>query len=197
MIKLPRPEFRGPPLEVVLTRRRSVRGFALQPLELHQLGQLCFAAMGVTGSAASIPLRTTPSAGGLYPIEVYVVVNRVTGCEVGSYRYLPAAHALEPCAMGEHGPALTAAGLGQRCIGDAAVNFVFTAIPDRTRPRYKDLTERYVNMEAGHAAQNVLLQAVSLGLGAVPIGAFRTSEVNKIVGVDGARENAIYLIPVG
>jgi len=197
MLSLPPATHRGPSLEEVIASRRSIRRFTQRSIDLPRLAQLCHAAQGVTGHAANMDLRATPSAGALYPLELYVASQRVSGLESGIYHYHPAEHALEPRVDGDWGPALSAAGLGQRFIDEAAVNFIFTALPERLRHRYRDRSERYTYMEAGHAAQNLLLQAVAMELGGVAVGAFQTSDMNKLLRVDGARENAVYLIAVG
>jgi SagB-type dehydrogenase family enzyme len=171
----------------LLSARRSIREFSARPLTEDEIGRLLWAAQGVTSSAGG---RTTPSAGGLYPLELYVATAD------GVFRYLAADHRLEVQSEGDVRGLLYQAGLEQTAIRDAPAVFVVTGVVERTESRYGDRAERYVILEAGHAAQNMLLQAVALELGAVPIGAFDDDRVTSILGlVQG--EVPLYLIPVG
>ncbi len=188
-VPLPTPRSQGPlSLEETLARRRSVREFADTPLTLAELGQLLWAAQGLTHEAG---LRTAPSAGALYPLEVYVVMRE------GVYRYDPARHRLIVHARGDARPALHAAALSQDAVRRAPATIVIAAVYARTARKYgEERAPRYVHLEAGHAAQNVLLQAVALGLGAVPIGAFYDDEVARVLALP-AEYAPLYLIPVG
>ena len=138
-------------------------------------------------------LRSAPSAGALYPFEIYVVVHNVEGLEPGIYHYAVRDHQLEVAATGD----FRAQALQQAMLGEADAAFVLAAVFDRSRHKYGERGYRYVYMEAGHISQNIGLQAVSLGLGSVGVGAFLDSEVNKLIGVDGSKEAAIYLQAVG
>ena len=196
-VRLPAPDYRGIPLEETLQRRRSVRRYADTPLTLSALSQLLFAAQGKTGSTFGHALRTAPSAGALYPLEVYVVVNNVEGVEQGVYRYDGDDHILEPVKRGDFRKAISTAGLGQEFLGEANATFVLTAVFDRTRKNYGERGLRYIYMEAGHCSQNIALQAVSLGLGSVSVVAFYDKTVNELVDIDGEKESAVYLHAVG
>jgi SagB-type dehydrogenase family enzyme len=185
---LPPPERRGPlSLEEAIRARRSVREFGPAEISPRELSQLLWAAQGVTGDGG---LRAAPSAGALYPLEVYVVLP--SGC----FHYDPARHRLVRRATRDLRSALESAALGQRPIADAPAVFVIAAVEARTRRKYGARTERYVAMEAGHAAQNLLLQAVALGLGGVPIGAFDNGRVARALALP-AGERPLYLLPVG
>lgn len=185
---LPSPRTEGDlSLEEAIANRRSVREFAATPLTEAEISQLLWAAQGVTDSRGH---RSAPSAGALYPLEVYAVTAR------GTSRYLPAEHALATVDTSDLRSKLRDAALGQQAVGNAALVLVFTAVPDRMTWRYRDRTTRYVQLEAGHAAQNVLLEAVALGLGAVPIGAFDDSRVGAILHLP-AGEVPLYMIAVG
>jgi SagB-type dehydrogenase family enzyme len=174
-------------LEETLAGRRSVRKYAESPLTVDELSQLVWAAQGVTAVSGG---RTAPSAGGLYPLEIYVVTAQ------GAHHYVPQGHYLEAENTADLRRELMSAGLDQRAIGDAAAVFVIAGVVSRTEAKYGDRAERYVLLEAGHAAQNLLLEAVALGLGAVPIGAFRDDEVAETLALpDGSQP--LYLIPVG
>jgi SagB-type dehydrogenase family enzyme len=186
---LPPPETRGAvPLEEALARRRSVREFGRAALTPAQLGQLCWAAQGVTGRGG---LRTAPSAGALYPLELYVVTAD------GVLHYHPASHQVSLHRPGDLRKALQAAALGQDAVGDAPAVFVLAAVYQRTAARYGEgRARRYAQLEAGHAAQNLLLQAVALGLGAVPVGAFDDGRVQHELGLPADQE-PLYLVPTG
>lgn len=175
-------------LEEALARRRSVREFSDEPLSDQEVSQLLWAAQGITHPE---DLRTAPSAGALYPLELYLVNA------AGFYRYDPQRHELQRRSERDLRPALYRAALEQDSVKEAPAVFVITAIYGRTARKYGDVrSPRYVHMEAGHAAQNLLLQAVALGLGAVPVGAFNDAQVQKLLGL-AAEEQPLYLIPTG
>jgi SagB-type dehydrogenase family enzyme len=174
-------------LEDLLAARRSVRGFAADDLTDEQVGRLLWAAQGVTSDFGG---RTAPSAGALYPLELFVVTS------AGVDHYLPEGHRTEQKAGADLREELAAAALDQEALHSAPAVFVIAAEYARTETRYGDRAERYVHLEAGHAAQNLLLQAVDLGLGAVPIGAFDDAAVQEVLGLP-TEWVPLYLIPVG
>lgn len=196
-MRLPKPEFKGLILEDALLKRRSVREYTKRPLSLKDLSQLLFAAQGVTERSWGIDLRTAPSAGALYPFEIYIVVNRVEGLKAGTYRYSAKDHSIVIISEGEFSGDISDAALGQDAIMEVGALFVLSAVFNRTRSKYGERGFRYVYMEAGHISQNIYLQAVSLGLGSVMVGAFRDDEVNRLIGVDGAKETVISIHAVG
>lgn len=178
----------GEALSKVLNTRRSMREFAPTPLTDVHLSQLVWAAQGVTSAAG---FRTAPSAGALYPLELYVLNER------GLYRYDPPRHQLQLRQVGDLRRPLHRAALSQPAILQAPVVFVITGVYGRTARKYGQLrAPRYVHLEAGHAAQNLLLQATALGLGAVPIGAFHDDNVRQLLRLPN-HESPLYLIPVG
>ena len=183
----------GQPLERLLQQRRSVRTFGKAPLSLAEVGQLLWAAQGISHPQG---LRTAPSAGALYPLELYVVAGEVKGLPPAVYRYLPEGHRLVETAPGDRRQALARAALNQSWLSDAAVVVVFTAIYARTTRKYGKRGIRYVHMEVGHAAQNLLLQAKAQALGSVVVGAFRDDEVSKVLGLP-ADTQPLTLMPVG
>ena len=197
MIKLPQPNYKGMPVEGAIKKRRSVRSYSKKALTLPQLSQLLFAAQGVTGSVSGYELRAAPSAGALYPMEVYLAVNNVEELSRGIYHYNIQKHALELLKEGDFRKEIINAGLWQDTLGEAQVTFVLSAVFERTQRKYKDRSLRYIYMEAGHISQNISLQAVSLGLGSVCVGAFYDEQVNRLIGLDGTAESAIYLQAVG
>jgi SagB-type dehydrogenase family enzyme len=196
-VELPKPKYRGMVLEEAIEKRRSIRNYSKEAISMAQLSQLLFAAQGVTGKMYDKALRTAPSAGALYPFEVYVVINNVQDVPQGIYHYLVLDHALELVKAGDFSGKISDAGLDQDMLGAAGVTFVLSAIFDRVRCKYGERGYRYAYMEAGHISQNIYLQAVSLGLGSVCAGAFLDEKVNRLVGVDGHEEAVIYLHAVG
>jgi len=197
MIKLPTPDYQGMPVEDAIKKRRSVRSYSKKALTLPQLSQLLFAAQGITGNHYGHDLRTAPSAGALYPMEVYLVVNNVGELSRGIYHYNVQKHALEVLKEGDFRREITKAGLGQDMLGEAQVTFILSVVFERTQRKYGDRSLRYIYMEAGHISQNISLQAVSLGLGSVCVGAFYDEQVNHLIGLDNNTESAIYLQAVG
>ncbi|MCU0895755.1 MAG: SagB/ThcOx family dehydrogenase [Rhodospirillales bacterium] len=179
-------------VEEALASRRSVRHFADAPLTLADAAQLLWAAQGITHAEG---LRTAPSAGALYPLEVYLVAGTVVTVPAGVYRYLPAPHRLERTVSGDPRRALAAAAFHQSWIAEAPAIVVIAAVVRRTRLKYGERGERYVPIEAGHAAQNVGLQAVALGLGTTIVGAFSDAEVKRVLGL--TEEEPLLLVPVG
>ena len=168
--------------------RRSVREYSDQPLTTADLGQLLWAAQGITSERG---FRTAPSAGALYPLEVYLLTAE------GVFHYEPQHHQLRLMSQDDARPALYQAALQQEPVLKAPAVFVLAAVYARTVQKYgEERSPRYVHMEAGHAAQNLLLEATALGLGAVPIGAFHDQEVQKALGLP-ADHQPLYLIPVG
>lgn len=193
-IALPTPRLEsGCSLEAALQRRRSVRAFGDEPLALAEAAQLAWAAQGVTSADG---LRSAPSAGALYPIELYLAARNVDGLAPGVYKYLPEVHRLRQWVEGDHGRELASGALNQDFVKRAAVVLVFAAVETRTTDKYHERGTRYVHIEIGHAAENVLLQAVALGLSAVVVGAFDDDQVSKSLQMPGT-EQALYLIPVG
>jgi len=197
-ISLPPPaKVDGLSLEEAIRRRRSLRDYSGHPLSLEELSRLLYYACGITETRWGIGLRAAPSAGALYPIEVYPVVHQVTDLAPGLYHYSYADHALEQLRLGDFRGALVQGGVAQEFLGQANVVLVLTAIFQRTRWKYQERAYRYVLLEAGHIGQNVYLAATSLGLGACAVGAFFDDDLNRLLEVDGVKEAVIYLLAVG
>ncbi len=187
-IKLPQPKTSGiVTLEEVLSKRRSVRSYTDKELNIEQISQLLWAAQGMTDSRG---FRTAPSAGALYPLNIYLTKSD------GTYTYDANNHELIKLSESDIRRLLYAAGLYQEAIADAPVVFVITAVFQRTTKKYGDRGIQYVYLEAGHAAQNLILQATAIDLGGVPIGAFVDEQVSDIMALSG-KETPIYIIPVG
>ncbi len=193
IVPLPEPSLEGEvALEVALNERRSIREYRREPLTLVELSQLLWAAQGVTGDG----WRTAPSAGALYPIELYVVAGRVDGLAAGLYRYRIGDHDLVEVGPVDMQAELAAAALGQDALEDAAVVLVIAGVIDRTAVKYGERAPRYVHMEVGAVAENVYLQVAALGLGTVFIGAFNDARVRQVLGLPD-RESPFALLPVG
>jgi len=185
---LPAPRLKGEmSLEETLVARRSVRQFTDEELTLEEISQLLWAAQGITADWGG---RTAPSAGALYPLEVYVATAD------GLYHYVPQGHKAIVESRTDLRHELWRAGLSQDAIREAPAVFVIAAVYARTERKYGGRAERYVRLEAGHAAQNLLLQAVALGLGGVPIGAFYDDQVQNALSLPSDYE-PLYLIPIG
>jgi len=193
-IRLPEPRYDSEvSLEQSLLQRRSVRSYSGQPLTLEEVSQLLWAAQGITDPEG---FRTAPSAGALYPLEVYLVVGDVQNLPPGVYHYVPDGHQLFKTMDGDRRAGLASAALEQACVKEGSVDFVFTAVYERTTGKYGDRGIRYVHIEVGHAAQNLCLQAIAMGLGAVTIGAFYDEQVAKILDLP-EDEQPLYIIPTG
>jgi len=193
-ITLPEPRYDSDiSVEEALLKRRSVRNYTDEALTLQEVSQLLWAAQGITDPSGK---RTAPSAGALYPLEVYVVVGSVEDVARGVYKYKPQQHELVRVLDDEQREALSQAALGQPSIEQGAINIVITAIYERTTRKYSDRGIRYVHMEAGHAAQNVYLQAVAMNLGMVVIGAFYDDQVKEALNLP-ENEEPLYIMPVG
>ncbi|MFH2049513.1 MAG: SagB/ThcOx family dehydrogenase [bacterium] len=194
-IKLPEPKYDSSiSIEQALLERRSVRAYQDEPLTLTEVAQVLWSAQGITDSKRAY--RTAPSAGALFPLEVYVVIGNVEGLAKGVYRYKPGEHEITKVRDGDVRDKLAVAALGQASVREGAITIVFSAVYERTTRKYGDRGVRYVHMEAGHAAQNVCLQAVSLNLGTVVVGAFKDDEVSKILNIPD-EEHPLYILPVG
>ncbi len=194
-IPLPEPAPFTMPLEEVIDRRRSVRDYRNSPLTLAELSALLHAAQGIT--EPTYPKRAAPSAGALYPLETYVVVHSVQGLEPGVYHYVVRGHALEQVVRGDKRREVALACLDQEHALTAGVVFVLSAIFQRERWKYQGRAYRYILLEAGHVGQNIYLAATALGLGCCAIGAFYDDLLNRLLGIDGEEEAALYVLTVG
>lgn len=194
IVKLPQPDIDSHvSLEQSLARRRSIRNFIIAPLSLSEVSQLLWAAQGITSSEG---YRTAPSAGALYPLEIYTVAGTVENLDAGIYHYNPEKHELALTVDKDRRQELTHAALEQSAIRNGAISLVITAIYERTTLKYGQRGIQYVHMDAGHAAQNICLQASALNLGTVPIGAFNDREVRAVLQLRH-NEEVLYILPVG
>jgi len=187
----------GEGLWATIQQRRSVRDFLDTPLTQAQLSQLLWATQGITARRRGSAFRAAPSAGACYPIETYLVVNRVEGVEAGLYHYNVRDATLGRRRAVDLGRAIADACLGQEMCEQAAVVFAWTADPARSKRRYHERAYRYIYMDAGHIGENLHLAATAMGLGCCAIGAFFDMEVNAVLGVHGDEEFAVYLSAIG
>lgn len=195
-IKLPKPAYSSKfSVEEAIYQRRSVRSYKKEPLTLKQVSQLLWAAGGLTIDGVSGATRAYPSAGARYPLEIYLVAGNVEGLTPGLYRYEAIQHKIILVKEGDLRKELANAALGQSMVVNAPASIIFLADFSRTTGRYGERGRRYVYMDVGHAGQNVHLQAESLGLGTVVIGAFREDEVKKVLEITDL--DPLYIMPVG
>ncbi len=187
----------GASLKQVLESRKSIRDFRNEPINKDQLSYMLWASTGIQRVESGYEFRTAPSAGALYPIETYVIVNAVDELQAGVYHYSIRAHQLEQLAARDLRRQTAAAALGQKMCAEAAVVFVWSAVFERCKWKYGQRAYRYIYLDAGHIAENLTLAAVSLNLGSCEIGALYDEDVNAIVGVDGVQESVICMGAVG
>jgi len=174
-------------LEETISKRRSKRSYSDKDLTLQQVSQILWACQGITNDRG---YRAVPSAGALYPLEIYAVKRD------GLYHYEPKGHRLNLLEDKDLRGALKNAAWGQSFIGQVPMNIVICAVYSRITSRYGDRGIKYTDMEAGHAGQNIALQAVGLGLGTVMVGAFETEKVSELLNLPKDQE-PLYIIPVG
>ena len=196
-IELPSPKHKGQvSVEEAIFNRRSIRRYKDEPLTLEEVSQLLWAAGGKTIDGVTGATRAYPSAGGIYPLEIYLIAGDVEGLASGIYHYQWRDHSIDLMEDGDVRKKLTRAALGQGMVARAPMSLVFTAVYRRTTARYGQRGEaRYVPMDMGGAGQNVHLQAEALNLGTVIIGAFNDQEVKEVLGSQD--EEPLYIMPVG
>jgi SagB-type dehydrogenase family enzyme len=187
-VQLPPPKYESEvSIEKALSERRSIRSYKEEPLTLHELSQILWAAQGITEPKKG--LRTAPSARALFLIEVYVLPGNVKNLTIGAYKYQPQGHELFKIAEGDKKTELFKA-VGQAAIKNAPAVLVFSGLSEKTqRPAW-------MYLEAGHAAQNVYLQAVSLKMGGVVMGGFKDENVRKVLNLS-EKEQPLYIMPIG
>ena len=185
------------PIWEVIAQRRSIREFSHQSITFSELSQMVWATQGVTSRAWGFDFMATPSAGALYPIETYIVVNRVEEISPGIYHYNVKEAKLSLLKEGHFGSDLCHAGLDQEMLEEAACVFIWTAIVQRSKWKYRERAYRYIYMDVGHIGQNLYLAATALNLGCCTVGAFFDEEVDRLIGLDGKGEISVYLGAVG
>ncbi len=185
------------PIFEIIDQRRSRRNFADKNLSMEQLAGLLWAIQGVKRAGAGYSLRTVPSAGARHPLETYIHANRIENLPKGLYRYQPLSHQLVLVSDQDISWELTAACLGQEMVSQCSAFFIWTAVIDRARWKYQQRGYRYIYLDAGHVCQNLYLASEAMNLGCCAIAAFDDDAMNKIIGVDGKEEFAIYMATVG
>jgi len=184
-------------LDEALRQRKSIRDFQDKPISKRQLSYLLWASTGIQRQQDGYAFRTAPSAGALYPIETYVIVNNVKALEAGLYHYSIRDHHLELLARRELRHQIAAAALGQTMCAAAPAVFVWSAVFERCKWKYGQRAYRYIYLDAGHIAENLALAAVSLNLGTCEIGALFDDHVNAILGIDGIEESVLCMAVAG
>lgn len=195
--RLPSPVLKGKAsVEEALARRRSTRRYSTKALPFRFLSQILWAAEGITDSDGVF--RTAPSAGALYPLELYVVVRKggVESLPAGVYHYQVGEHALELVREGDLSLDLEDATWGQEIVKAAAASAVITGVRARIVEKYGRRGTQYMYQESGHVAQNIFLQATALGVGTVVMGAFSEAAVSRVIGA-GSGERPLYIQPLG
>jgi len=193
-IIMPEPRFDSDvSLEESLLARRSTRNYSSEPLKLDEISQLLWAAQGITDDAGH---RTAPSAIALYPMTIYVVVGNVPEILPGIYTYDPKTQSITRTADGDFRNDLTDASMGQVSVRQGAASFVFTADYDIVMSRLGKKGEMFAQLEAGHAAQNLCLQAAALELGVVTMGAIDNDKVAEVLSLPD-NLTPLYVIPAG
>lgn len=180
-------------IEEAIERRRSRREYSDEPLSLNEISQLCWAGQGITEERDNF--RAAPSAGALYPIEVFVVSGN-SDLEPGVYQYSPSQHRLNRIKQGDIREELARAAVGQKEVNAAPIDIVVTGVIHRTAKKYGSRAERYVHLEAGHVAQNIYLQCESLDLATVSIGAFSDGDVRSLLSIN-EEYTPLYIMPIG
>jgi SagB-type dehydrogenase family enzyme len=194
-IQLPKPQLKGDiSIEEAIFKRRSVRDYKSDAITLEQLSQLLWAGQGIT---AMDFFRAAPSAGASYPLELFVIAGNIKELETGVYRYNAKEHSLSLHMKGDIREKLgTTAAFNQKCLSQSPAAISICAVYERTMKTYGKRGERYVHIDTGHAAENIALQAVALGLATVMVGAFEDKKVSEILEL-GDELKPLYIIPVG
>jgi len=181
----------------LLATRRTRRTYTSEPLGIDDISQLLWAADGKTREGRDNVLRTAPSAGALYPVELYLMANRVDGLERGIYHYGVPGHTLALIRRGDYSDEAASASLGQAMLSKSAAVVFMSAVVGRSSWKYAQRAYRYVYLDAGHIAQNLCLACESMSLGVCPVGAFYDDELNAILGIDGVDETVLYAMTIG
>jgi SagB-type dehydrogenase family enzyme len=197
-ITLPEPQFSN---EIsfwdTIKNRHTTRAFSNKPLSMMELTLLLFGTSGLTRKFPKFAFRTVPSAGALFPIESYIVINNVDGLKQGLYHYDIQNHSLEYLKEGNFQKTLSDACYGQRMVAKSAINFIWTAVIERTRATYKERAYRFIYIDCGHIGQNFYLVSEALGLNACVVGAYYDDDINEFLDLDEDKEFAIYMGVVG
>jgi SagB-type dehydrogenase family enzyme len=195
--KLPISSLEGISLNDAIAKRKSIRSFAEKKLNLQQVSIILQSADGITHYYKTYALRSAPSGGALYPIDIYLFASGVDSLPNGMYHFQVSDSSLELVKEGNFNDQLCKASFDQECVGASPITLVLTARFPRSTKKYADRGYRYTYMEAGSICQNIYLQTASLGLGTVSVGAFNDDALNLLLKVDGIEEAALLIMPVG
>ena len=189
----------GMSIKDAIQKRRSLRQYTGEPLNLEELSYLLWATQGITHfiNSGQTILRTVPSAGARHPFETYLFINNVTNLEPGLYRYLSLEHKLCCIQQDEWLVDNIYEACLEQYVHESAVVFIWTAVPYRTEWRYSVLSHKVIALDAGHMCQNLYLACESIGVGTCAIGAYLQADMDALLGVDGENEFAIYVATVG
>lgn len=194
IIKLPPPSKESNiSIEKALSLRRSHRDYKNEQLKLEEIGQLLWAAQGITGEGF---LRTAPSAGALYALDLYLITGEVKGLSEGIFKYDPFKHELKQISSGDKRKDITRAALGQPCLSNGKAFIIITGVYDRITKKYGERGIRYTHIEVGHAVQNIYLQSVSLDIGTVIVGAFNDDKIQNVLKLN-PKEIPFAIMPLG
>jgi len=197
-IILPKPQFDDSiKFWDVIKNRKSTRKFKKEYLSLQEISLLLFGMSGLNRIFPQFAFRTVPSAGGLFPIEIYSVVFNVKDVDLGIYHYNIREHTLELLKLGDFSMEITKGCLDQMMVANSSVTFILTAVIERSKWKYLQRCYRYLYLDAGHIGQNFYLAAEALGLGACTIGAIYDDELNNLLDIDGINETTLYVGVVG
>jgi len=197
IIELPKPMLKSnKSFEQVLSERRTKRAFSVERVNKRILSQLLWAAQGITDESRNY--RTAPSAGALYPLEVYIIVQNkgCEGLENGLYKYIPNENQIEFIKPGDLDSSLANVGYSQDFFARSPICFILTAVPKRTTKKYGERGYRYIHMEVGHVGQNIQLQGTALGLSVGIAGAFKDQKLSELLDLN-EEEIPLYIMPVG
>ncbi len=181
----------------LLLQRRSIRNYLPEDISLQDISHILWCGYGPTQKRGDFFFRTSPSAGALYPLEVYLFVFNIDSLDPGIYHYSVRDNLLELLIEGDFSSYLIGAALGQSFVGRGNCCVAISAVFRRNMSKYRDRGVRYIFLDAGHLAQNMILAAQERGIGSCPVGAFFDDEVNRLLGLDGEEESVIYLISMG
>jgi SagB-type dehydrogenase family enzyme len=198
---LPKPFLEKNNIELNMTeifkQRRSIRVFQEKSIGLDKISYLLWASTGIQRIMGKTSLRTAPSAGALYPIETYLLINNCQQLDPGIYHYNIQDHALEQIKEGDYSISFSKAALDQKMIALAPISFIWTAIFQRSKWKYNQRAYRYCYLDAGHIASHLSLATIELGLGSCQVAAFYDNEINQLLNIDGKEESILYLSVVG
>jgi len=197
IFSLPSPELPRVDFSSVLLKRRSKRDFIEKVVEIRKFSALLFSANGITGRKYGINLRTSPSAGATYPVDLVVFTNRVEGVEKALWLYIPENHSLHLLKRGDFSSEITEIALNQDEVKRSAITFIMFGVIERIFPRYGERSIRYIFLECGHISQNIYLMSEALGLGSVAIGAFYDKDLAELVGYNPKKVIPAYIHLVG